>query len=45
MLHVLNVHKVCTARYCVLLVTGGGRCSKAPCPESVYSALHPAVCC
>jgi len=44
MLHVLNVYKVCTARCCVLLMTGGGRCSNVPCPERVYR-LHCTVLC
>jgi len=44
MLHVLKVSTFCTARCCVLLVTGGGRCSNVPCPERVYR-LHCTVLC
>jgi len=44
MLHVLKVTTVCTARCCVLLVTQGGRCGNAPCPERVYR-LHCTVLC
>jgi len=44
MLHVLNVTTFWTARCCVLLVTEGGHCSNAPCPETVYRLDCKVLC-